>query len=161
MKVRCLERGATLIEVLVAAGLMVTLVAGLAHLLIASRESVVLTERSATAVLAAQDRLERLRALTLRWDLSGAPVEDGALAPSPSDALDRDADGYSDVVDARGRPTSDPGAGEGVFTRRWTVAPLGSDEPAALGLEVCVFGRRAPVGAPPVVCLATVRTRQP
>jgi type II secretory pathway pseudopilin PulG len=161
MRIRRLERGATLIEVLVAAGLMITLVAGLAHLLIASRESVVLTERSATAVLAAQDRLERLRALAWSWDLSGAPVEDEALAPSPPDALARDATGYADVVDARGRPTSEPEAGEGVFTRRWAVVPLGSDEPAALALEVCVFERRAPAGAPPLVCLVTVRTRQP
>jgi hypothetical protein len=160
MTVQSLERGSTLVEVLVASGLLITLVGGLAQLLVGARRAVVLAERSAAAVLAAHDRLEGLRAIALTWDVAGTPYAGDDLLPSPVDALDRDVDGYSDVVDLGGRPVDDPGAGAARFVRRWAVIAMGSDEPAALALEVCVFDLAPPMEAP-LVCLATVRARQP
>jgi hypothetical protein len=161
MMARSFERGATLVEVLVAFGLLVTLVGGLAHLLLAARQSAGLAHRMAAAVLAGQDRLERLRALAWTWDLSGTPHASSELAASPIDVLDHDVGGYADVVDAGGRPIDEEGAGEGAFRRRWAIIPLASEEPAALAIEVCVFDLAASGDGAPLSCLATVRTRQP
>ncbi len=155
------ERGTTLIEALVAAGLLITLLAGVAQLFTGSR---LLARRAAlvsAAAIVAGDRLERFRALAWTWDPSGTPVEEAGLALSPPGALEADTPGFADRVDVSGRASDHPAAGAPVFARRWSVVSAGDDEPEARTIEVCVFTLPAAAGAPPLACLATIRTRQP
>ena len=111
------------------------------------------------ALTAAQDKLEHLRSLTFGYDPVGAPITDLGLAPSASQSLSEDTDGFVDFIDSEGRASAD----SGVFTRRWRITPIDELAPEALAIEVCVF--RSPAdGLTPVsadACLATVRARQP
>ena len=84
------ERGTTLVEALVAASLLVTLVSGVAYLIVQAHRFAVRAERMTVAVVAASSRLERLRAVPWEYDLAGIERDAPALAMSPPDAIDRD-----------------------------------------------------------------------
>jgi len=103
--------GFSLIEVLIATAIVVGSMAALAPLFVLSGHANRVAGSSSIALLAAQQKLEQLRA---------AP--DGNA--SPSGALAADTTGYVDYLDARGAPLSDSGGGA-MFTRRWSVEPLG------------------------------------
>ncbi len=152
------QRGFTLIEVLLAASLLLTLAGGMAGLLLLSRQLTVRAEQMSVATLAASAQLERLRAVPWRYDPDGSAPVVAALAVSPPGALDRDVDGFHERLDASGRPVT-AGAGEPRLLRRWAIEP-GADA-AGLLLEVCVFAWPAAPAARPLVCLASARGRQP
>ena len=57
------ERGTTLVEALVAAGLLITIVSGIAYLIVQAHRFAVRAEQMTVAVVAASARLERLRAI--------------------------------------------------------------------------------------------------
>ena len=98
--------GFTLVEVLVAATLVVSALAGFAHLaaLGVARSHAV---RNAGAALAlAQGKLEELRGATWAYAAGGARISDPSLAESPANALSADADGWSDALDAFGQPVA-------------------------------------------------------
>lgn len=154
-------RGFTLIETLIATGLIVTAVAGLAQLFALSVRFTRDSGQFGVALVAAQDKLESLRSARFEYDDAGDPVTDPALHPSPAHALTVNVAGYADWLDERGTAlvTAD-GAG---YVRRWRVSEIAADEPAAMAIDVCVF-RLPAVNAPPAAadaCLATVRVRQP
>lgn len=103
--------GFSLIEVLIATAIVVGGTAALAPLFLLSGDANRVAGGSSIALLAAQQKLEELRA---------APDENA----SPSAALAADTAGYVDYLDAAGVPLADSGGGA-MFVRRWSVEPLG------------------------------------
>lgn len=153
--------GFTLFETLIATGILVTALAGIAQLFALSVRSTRDSGSRGLALLSAQTKLEMLRALELAYGPAGEMVTDPSLEASPASSLHEDTAGYVDLLDAAGAIVTD-GAG-GVFIRRWAITPIDLQEPQAAVIEVCVF--RAPAdGVAPVAaeaCLATIRSRQP
>jgi hypothetical protein len=171
------DAGASLIEVLVAVVLVVTVIAGVAHLLVWGRREVWFSGSRSIAVTLAAEKLERLRALTWELDEGGTPRSDtstdlsvepptasgAGLQPSPAGALTSNTPGYVDYVDGEGR-----WRGNGVrtpagaaFVRRWSVEAFGGDGGNTVILTVLVL----PLADAHLswstrgVRLATVRTR--
>ena len=138
-------RGFTLLETLIATGIVVTAVAGLAQLVAFRAGLTRASYESAVALAAAQQKLEALRALEYGFDDGGLPIADPRLAPAE----------YVDWLDASGVEVEEADA---AFVRRWQITALETTEPSLIGIEVCVFDTRARI---PDTCLATLRTRQP
>jgi type II secretory pathway pseudopilin PulG len=154
-------RGFTLLETVVATGILVTALAGLAQLFVLGTHLTRQATESGAALVAAQDKLERLRGLTFGYGAAGEPVTDSALLPSSSSSLSEDIPPYVDWLDAAGEPHDDPD--EAVMVRRWRVASVGETSPDAIAIEVCVFKAPAHEAGPQAAdaCLSTVRVRQP
>jgi len=110
MDVSC-SRGFSLVEVLVATGIVVTAFGVLGSLAsIALKTTIVARDRTVAAVLAqsAFDRLASSRLLP---------------APTPVDSLEEDVPGWVEYADGQGRIVSrDPSAAGTVFVCRWRVA---------------------------------------
>ena len=154
-------RGFTLIETLIATALIVTVVAGLAQLFALSVRFTRESAQFGVALVAAQDKLESLRAVRFDYDQAGTPVSDPKLRASTSDTLAHDVAGFADWLDAGGTPLGAPdGAG---YVRRWRVTEIAGDEPSAIAIDVCVFRLPAVHTQPSSAdaCLATIRVRQP
>lgn len=154
-------RGFTLVETLIAIGLLVTAVAGLSQLF---AQCVRLTKDSGqfgVALVGAQDKLEWFRALRYAYDAAGAALTDARLGPSPKTTLSEDVDGFVDWLDATGETRAEARGAE--YVRRWRITEIAADEPSAIVIDVCVFGiralRRDPFDAE--ACLSTARVRQP
>jgi hypothetical protein len=149
-----------LLETLVAAGVLVTILASLAQLIGWSVSQSREAGSRVRAISAAQDKLEKLRALAWTVDLDGNPVSDPALATSPSGALDVNTSGHVEFVGAAGQVVLGPDA---LVVRRWAVEPIDSTAPEAIAITVCAFrppaSNAARAGAD--LCLSTVRVRQP
>jgi type II secretory pathway pseudopilin PulG len=147
-------RGFTLIETLVATGILITALSGMAQLLVLSAQWSRQSGTGNTALIAAQGKIEALRAVDFGNDPGGAPLTDPTLQPSLGSTLQSDQAPYVDWLDSSGEPVSDlTGA---AWTRRWRVSPAGGGLADAIAIEVCVFRRRAIEAE---VCLATIRTR--
>jgi len=154
------ERGFTLFETIVATSILVTALAGVAQLFILGMHLTRQAGASARALVAAQDKLESLRAQSFRYDPGGAPVTAPALQPSPPTTLAEDTEPYVDWLDSDGVPQE--GSEGATLVRRWRISSLGATTPDAIAIEVCVFrtpGADHPGGVD--ACLATIRTRQP
>lgn len=159
-----LQDGFTLLETVVATGILVTALAGIAQLFTLSVRSTRDAGSQGAALVAAQDKLERLRALAFSYGPLGEVVTDPDLAPTAPQSLDQDTPGAVDFVNVEGVAVdiTDPAQGA-TFTRRWRVTLVDLFAPEALAIEVCVF-RWPADGLTPVAaysCLATVRVRQP
>ena len=153
-------RGFSLLETLIATGLIVTAVAGLTQLFALSVRFTRDAGQFGVALVAAQDKLESLRSLPFSYDEDGAPLTHAALRASPAGALAGDVDGHVDWLDEGGRVLGEPGGA--AFVRRWRVSDVAVDEPGAIGIDVCVY-RLPGVNAGPEhadACLATIRVRQ-
>jgi prepilin-type N-terminal cleavage/methylation domain-containing protein len=143
--------GFSLIEVVVAMAISMTGLAAVAHTIAASTRTTRLARSSSDATIAAEQKLESLRAAA------------SSLDQSPSDALFSDTPGYCDYLDARGAPIDPAGvrppAGT-MFVRRWSVHPVPGSARETLVLQVVV----APWGEPPTgaaaVRLITVAARK-
>jgi type II secretory pathway pseudopilin PulG len=160
MRFNASERGFTLLETLVATGILVTAMAGVAQLFILGTHLTRQAGASGHALVAAQDKLESLRGLAFTYDSGGAAVTTPALQPSPSTTLAGDTEPYVDWLDLDG--AAQDTADGAVLVRRWRISSLGATTPDAIAIEVCVF--RSPGAADPngaEVCLSTIRTRQP
>jgi type II secretory pathway pseudopilin PulG len=154
-------RGFTLFETLIATGILVTALAGLAQLFILSSQLTAQANIAGAALSAAQEKLEDLGGAAFDYDAAGNSVTAHSLEISPASSLDVDVDAYVDWIDAVGEAS--PSVGEAVFKRRWRVTSISSGAPDAVTIEVCVFRLPAP-DAPARsadACLSTVRTRQP
>jgi type II secretory pathway pseudopilin PulG len=153
-------RGFTLLETIVATGVLVTALAGLAQLFILGTQLTRQANMAGAALISAQSKLEMLGSLAFGYDAAGAAVTDSLLQPSPASALDENARPYVDWVDKTGQShDSDRGA---VFVRRWRVKAV-DGTPESVAIEVCVFQAPAhDVAARSAeACLSTIRTRQP
>jgi prepilin-type N-terminal cleavage/methylation domain-containing protein len=151
-------RGFTLVEILVATGILVTALAGVAQLFVLGSHLTRQAGASGMALVAAQDRLESLRGLAFTYDPSGIEITDAALEPSPSSSLSEDVDPYVDWLDSAGGALED--ADGAVITRRWRITSMGATTPDSIAIEVCVFPAGGS-GRVPDGCLSTIRTRQP
>lgn len=155
------SRGFTLVETLIATGILITTIAGVAQLLAWSVRSTRESGQFGVALVAAQDKLESLRSLKYGFDDSGGPADVAALTPSPAWSLAEDAGSYVEWLDHSGRTVGD--ASQAEYVRRWRITLLDAQAPSALAIEVCVFRspamNRGPFAAE--ACLATVRSRQP
>ena len=152
-------RGFTLVETLVATGVLVTALAGIAQLFVLGSHLTRQAGTSGTSLIAAQDKLESLRGQAFTYDAAGAEVTNAALAPSPSSSLSEDIEPYVDWLDQDAQ-LSDPD--DAVLIRRWRITSLGMTTPDAIAIEVCVFRFRSSGYARGAdACLSTIRTRQP
>jgi prepilin-type N-terminal cleavage/methylation domain-containing protein len=180
------QSGFTLLEVLIALAVVVTVIAGVGRLFsVAVTTTGTARALTSTTNLALQ-KLEQLEALS--WGTqpgSAEPVSDvstdlsqdvaagggGGLAVSPSDTLDHNTVGYNDFLDAAGMWVGSgvtPTAGA-VFIRRWNVAALTSDPANTRILQVFVTtiardraevaGGTSPGRDLPTVRLVSIRTR--
>jgi len=126
-------RGCSLVEVVIAISIVAGSVAAVAQLVALGARANRLARHTTLAVVFAQQKIEEL-------------VPDAAgLTASPPGALDRDVDGFSDVVD-------------GAFTRRWSIDPLPGGSAGAVVLQVLVVDSRNP--ATVRAHLTGARTRQ-
>jgi type II secretory pathway pseudopilin PulG len=142
--------GFSLVETILAAGMLASLAAGLAQVFELSTRATHLARVQTLAVVLAAQKMEQLRSLT--WahapggellsdessDLgSDPPTSSGmGLRPSPAWALDSDVPTYVDYLSAAGaRVASRSAAG---YIRRWSVAPAASDPDNLLVLQVRV-----------------------
>ena len=129
MRIESSERGTTLVEAIVAIGILAGAVVALAGLSsLAVRNAAMARERSMATVLA----LQKMEALCR--DVSSAPA-------SPVDAWAVDTPGYVEYLDAGGRP-----AAGGAYVRRWSITPLPGDA-NLLAIQVDVATCRTPAGA--------------
>ena len=154
-------RGFTLVETLIATGLLVTAIAGLAQLFASSLRFTRDSGQFGVALAGAQSQLEALRGLRFAYDEAGQPATDPRLKPSPVAALSEDIAGYVDWLDASGTVIPDTHGAE--YVRRWRITTVAADEPEAIAIDVCVFSVRSSAREPhdADACLAVVRVRQP
>jgi hypothetical protein len=147
------ERGASLVEALVAAAIVIAVTSSVAQLILWSRRAAWSAGVETTAVRLAAQKLEQLRALPWHVDAAGALVSDETtnlatdppaasgtgLQPSPAGALDRNTPGFMDYVSADGqwRGSGPPPAGA-AFVRRWSIVPSATDAAHTLILTVVV-----------------------
>jgi prepilin-type N-terminal cleavage/methylation domain-containing protein len=148
------DRGFTLIEVLIALGIVSSIVAGVAVLFgVAIKASQGARVQAATVALAVQ-KLEELRALTWSVDAAGTRITDvttdlstsppttggNGLAASPSGTIDANTAGYVDYLDKDGRwvGTGSRPPPQAVFIRRWNIDPLAAAPDDVLVLQVLV-----------------------
>jgi prepilin-type N-terminal cleavage/methylation domain-containing protein len=142
--------GFTLLEVVVALGLLSCTLLGVAPLLTIAARAIDTSRATTVAAHLAAQKLEQLRALAWGFDADGVPVEE--LGPSPPGSLTSNMPGHVDYLDEDGAwvgggPSPPPHA---VFIRRWSVETAGGAIPAAtLILRVVVLRRGAPSAATP------------
>jgi prepilin-type N-terminal cleavage/methylation domain-containing protein len=150
------EHGFSLIEVVIAVGLLAVLSIGIAQLFgMATKANYAAKGQTSTALLAAE-KMEQLRGLAWGFDQGpnalGLPVSDlvtnlstdpstaGGLGlnPSPAGTLDANTAGYVDYLDRNGQWVGngqDPPR-TAVYVRRWAVDPLPTNPNNTLVLRV-------------------------
>jgi prepilin-type N-terminal cleavage/methylation domain-containing protein len=158
------ERGFSLVEVLVATGILTTALVALAQMIAMSVSANTAAKNTTFATVLAEQKLEQLRALTWGFDASGLPLTDSTtntavdpeepnggtgLSPSPNAALQEDTPGYVDYVDRWGKivgnDAGDPPGGA-IYRRRWSIEPLPTNPNNTLIIQVLVAPMR-PRGA--------------
>jgi prepilin-type N-terminal cleavage/methylation domain-containing protein len=177
--------GFSLVETMVATTLLAVALTALAELFAVSvKNNNVARNGTFTSVLAAQ-KMEQLRGLTWGFDTLGLPISDistdtakspefptggKGLAPSPSNTLRANTDGYVDYLDGNGVSL---GGGTVIpdgtaYIRRWLIEPLPTNPNNTLIIQVLVTRRRdrgtADAGsvarAPEEARMITVKTRK-
>lgn len=150
------SRGFSIIEVVVAMGLLTAVSLGVAQLFAASTTANRIARgQTSTAAMAAQ-KMEQIRSLSWGFDLQGQglPVTDtttnlavyphrndgSGLNPSPPNTLEENVPGFVDYLDERGTwvgtgDTPPPGA---AFVRRWAIVPLPTNPNNTLVIRVLV-----------------------
>jgi type II secretory pathway pseudopilin PulG len=162
------DAGFTLIEAIIAAGMLATLAVGVAQVFGFSTRAVhVARVRTLGAVLAAQ-KMEQLQSLALAYGPAGEPLTDTAtdlatdppsaggpgLNPSPPGSLDADVPSYVDYANAAGAIVR--ARDSAAYVRRWAVTPLPMDPDNMLMLNVRVL---TPAGTD--ARLASIKARRP
>lgn len=156
--------GFTLLETVVATGILVTALAGIAQLFALSVRSTHAAGSDGAALTAAQDKIEWLRSLDFGYGPVGEPVTDPELTWAGGGSLDEDIPGLVDELDSSGAVVDVARDEHGAaFTRRWRLTRIDRYLPEAVAIEVCVWRWTADIKSPRTadVCLATVRGRQP
>jgi prepilin-type N-terminal cleavage/methylation domain-containing protein len=159
--------GFTLIEVVVAVAVLVTVLAGVAGVWAMTATSTRAAREQTLAMQLARDKLEQLAALT--WtvrSLGGSDVlasdvttnvsrhpatTDGSgTRPSPTDSLGTSRSTYADYLDARGRwlDAGPSPPADARFVRRWWLARTGAGSSEMLLFQVLVATVSAAEGQP-------------
>jgi hypothetical protein len=149
------DQGASLIEALIAAAVVTTIAAGVAHLLAWARHEAWAAGVRSTAAVVAVQKMERLRSLSWQVDADGnivsdertnlaedPPTADGTgMGPSPAGSLEQNVMGFVDYVDGHARwcgtGTHPPACA--AYIRRWAIEPVGTDPDHARRLTVLVI----------------------
>lgn len=149
------ERGFSLIETIVAVGLLTAVTISVAQLFAMATAANLSAKGGTSTALLATQKMEQLRSLA--WGLQGdvgMPITDTTtnlatdppqsngrgLRPSPLATLRSSTTGYVDYLDIDGRwigTGASPPAGT-AFVRRWSVTPLTSNPDNTLVLQVRV-----------------------
>jgi prepilin-type N-terminal cleavage/methylation domain-containing protein len=150
------SRGFSLVEVLVAMGLLTAVSLGVAQLFALSTRANVIAKGATSTTAMAEQKLEQLRGLTWGFDMAGQglpvsdtttnltvtpPTHDGSgLNPSPSDALEQNTAGFVDFLDGGGSwvGTGSTPPATAVYIRRWSVQPLPTNPNNTLVIQVLV-----------------------
>jgi prepilin-type N-terminal cleavage/methylation domain-containing protein len=151
-------RGFSLIEVLVAIGLLAVVSISIAQLFaVATRSNLQAKGQTSTTLLAVQ-KMEQMRGLTWGFDQQssnlGLPVSDtttdlsqaeptgggAGLNPSPANTLTTNVAGYVDYLDTNGTWVgNDEEPPDGAYyVRRWAITPLPTNPNNTLVLQVRV-----------------------
>jgi prepilin-type N-terminal cleavage/methylation domain-containing protein len=150
------SRGFSLIEVVVAMGILTVVSLGVAQLFAASTRVNVMARSQTSTTMLAEQKMEQIRSLTWGFDTDGEglPVSDttsdltvypttqdgSGLNPSPTDSLERNTTGFVDFVDAGGAwvGTGSTPPGTAVYVRRWSIQPLPTNPNNTLVIQVLV-----------------------
>ena len=153
------EAGFSLVEVMVATGILATALVSLAQLFAVSTAANMSARNSGTAMIYAVQKMEQLRGLAYTLDSNGLPVTDTTtdtseyppaatggtgLSPATTNTLQANTTGYVDYLDHLGR-TLGGGTTElasAAYIRRWSVEPLPTNPNNVLILQVLVTRRR-------------------
>jgi prepilin-type N-terminal cleavage/methylation domain-containing protein len=182
------SRGFSLVEVVVAMGILTAVSLGVAQLFAASTRVNVMARSQTSTTMLAEQKLEQIRSLTWGFDTNGEglPVSDtstdmtvypttqggSGLNPSPGDSLEHNTEGFVDFVDAGGAwvGTGGTAPATAVYIRRWSIRPLPTNPNNTLVIQVLVtpmaneMARLASsnprVRMPGDTLLVTVRTRK-
>jgi len=158
------EAGFSLVEVLVAAVILMTGLIAVAQMFVTSTNQNMDARRVTTTSVLAQQKIEQLRALAWGFDEFGLPVSDFAsniavtpptpsggvgLQASPDYSLFTSAPGYVDYLDAYGNwvGTGMTPPANALYVRRWSIDPLPTNPNNTLVFQVLV-GRISPSGPP-------------
>ena len=153
------NRGFSLVEVLVAMGLLTVVSMSVAQLFALSTRANLIAKGQTSTTAMAEQKLEQLRGLTWGFDLSGQglplsdtttnltvtpPTHNGTgLNPSPADTLEQNTDGFVDFLDGTGAwvgtGTNPPASA--VYIRRWSIQPLPTNPNNTLVIQVLVTVR--------------------
>jgi prepilin-type N-terminal cleavage/methylation domain-containing protein len=173
------SKGFTLLEVVVAMGLLCVAALGGIQLVAVATQMIGNARVQSVASALASARMEQLRALRFEFDAGGLRVADvttdlardppagggRGLSPSGAAALEGNVSGFVDFLDGNGTwlgPGASPPTGA-VFLRRWSIDPLGASADL-LVLQVLVrpLSSGSPAGAARTageVRLVTLRAR--
>jgi len=150
------SRGFSLVEVLVAMGLLTVVSLGVAQLFALSTRANVIAKGATSTTAMAEQKLEQLRGLTWGFDIAGQglplsdtttnltvtpPTHDGSgLNPSPTDALEQNTAGFVDFLDGGGNwvGTGSIPPATAVYIRRWSIQPLPTNPNNTLVIQVLV-----------------------
>ena len=153
------EAGFSLVEVLVATGLLATALVALAQLFAIATATNAAARNSTVTMVLAEQKIEQLRALQYTFDRAGLPVQDTAtdlavypplatggkgLSPHTANTIQANTDGYVDYLDHYGRTL---GGGTVIpdntaYIRRWSVEPLPTNPNNVVILQVLVTRQR-------------------
>lgn len=179
------ESGFSLVEVMVATGLLATAIVTLAQLFVLSTQTNVASRNTTYASVLAEQKIEELRALAWGFDTQGLALSDTTtnttvspqtptggkgLSPSSSASLQENTPGFVDYVDAYGNKlgTGENPPDNAIYIRRWSITPLPTNPNNTLVVQVLVT-RNRPRGAanqgsvgrlPDEARIITVRTRK-
>jgi type II secretory pathway pseudopilin PulG len=149
------DSGFSLIETVVATGILATALISLAQLFALATESNTSARDTTYAAMLAEQKIEQLRALTWGFDSVGLPLSDTTtntavqpeeptggkgLTPSPADALKTNSLGYVDYVDQWGNilGTGESPQDGALYFRRWSIEPLPTNPNNTLIIQVVV-----------------------
>jgi type II secretory pathway pseudopilin PulG len=148
--------GFSIVEVLIAMGLLTIVSLGVAQLFAVSTRANLMAKGQTSTTAMAEQKMEQLRGLTWGYDTAGQglPLSDtstnlaidppnssgSGLNPSPSGTLDANTTGYVDFLDANGTyvGTGSTPPTSAAYIRRWAVQPLPTNPNNTLILQVLV-----------------------
>ena len=153
------EAGFSIVEVMVATGLLASALVALAQLFAIATTTNASARSSTLTMMLAEQKIEQLRALQNTFDRAGLPVQDTltdlavyppaaaggkGLSPHTENTLQENTDGYVDYLDPSGRTL---GGGTVIpdgtaFIRRWSVEPLPTNPNNVVILQVLVTRQR-------------------
>lgn len=170
--------GFSLLEVVIATGVMAGTLMTLGQMLAVSITNDKVARHLTYATVLAEQKMEQLRGLSWGFDSAGLPVNDTStntatpvesptggtgLSVSPAGTLTRNADGWVDYVDRFGNVLGGGASSlpKTAYIRRWAVEPLAANPDNALVIHVLVTARhdRGSADAPGSVILWPDETR--
>jgi type II secretory pathway pseudopilin PulG len=153
------EAGFSLVEVVIATGILATALVSLAQLFAVATVANLSARHTGTAMIYAEQKMEQLRALAYTLDTDGLPITDTTtdtsvyppaatggtgLSPASTNTLQSNEVGYVDYLDHLGQQlgggTTD--LAQASYIRRWSIEPLPTNPNNVVVIQVLVTRRR-------------------